>query len=208
MHQRFIAAPRQSEIDDLQPPFGRDDGVGRLEVAVNHVAVVGIHEGLGRLHTEPQSLLERQLPLVEPLPQRATFDVLHRDERRTVCVAHLVDRANVWMIQGGCVAGLAQQPRPRRLDIGRVHHFQGHIAMERRVVGEEHRAHSATAQQPFHSVAAERHAGGNPGGGVRVEWSEVCGHQSAMQDATLRDYRAKVLDGQPPLVSSGRRLPR
>jgi hypothetical protein len=58
-------------------------------------------EGRGALDRRLQSVVERQRASRQPILQCLTFEMLHHQEREAVLLAHVVERAEVLMIEGG-----------------------------------------------------------------------------------------------------------
>ena len=155
-----LVSPSQPEIDNLQPPVPGDHRVGRLEVAMHDLVLVRVRQRVSRLQTIADGLVQPQrAALVEALAQGAALDMLHRDERRAIGVTDFVDRADVRMVQGGSVAGLAQQSAARRVNIARgVNDLERHRPVERRVIREEHGAHAPAAEQALDPIAPQSRA--------------------------------------------------
>jgi hypothetical protein len=86
-----------------------DEDVGRLDVAVQDAARVRGVERVGNLHAEPQQHADLERPAVDLARQRAPFEQLHRDEGAPVVLVHLVDGADVRMVERRRGARLAQE---------------------------------------------------------------------------------------------------
>lgn len=152
-----VAAPGQAKIDDLQLALRRDDRIGRLEIAVDDAVLVRVRERVGGLQAVAHRQVHRQRAFAQPIAQRAAVDIFHGDEGRAVGVTDLVNRADRRMIQRRGTAGLAHElGLGRRVAGGAGYHLQRDLAVQGSVVGEEHRAHAAAAEQALDPVAAER----------------------------------------------------
>ena len=119
-------------------------------------------QAVGDLRGHGKQLLQRHRPGSQKLPQRLPLHQLHRDERRAVDGADVVDRDDVGMAERRCGSGLlleslqpARVPRElRRQDLDR------HLARQLRIPRPVHLAHAARAQKPADLVGAEPRAGG------------------------------------------------
>ncbi len=65
----------QTEIQDLDPTFGCDFDIARLEVPVCHSLFVGSQQGLSDLLADRKSILEFQWLMRDPLCQRLARDI-------------------------------------------------------------------------------------------------------------------------------------
>ena len=93
----------------------------------------------------------------ETCGQRLALQQLEDEKVDPVGPTEIVERADVWMVQGGDGLRLALEPRARRL-IRRQRagqDLQGHGAIEPRVTGPIHFAHPARAEQVEYLVWAE-----------------------------------------------------
>ena len=143
--RRVGLRPGDPEVGQLHRPLGRDQHVGRLDVAVHDPRGVGRRERVGRLTHERCGLVGREGTVA--LDQRAegdALDVLH-DEPRLVALGHqVVDRDHVGMVEA---RGEARLPL-RALEVGRRragHHadpLERDLAPEHRVATEPDRAHA------------------------------------------------------------------
>ena len=94
-----------------------------------------------------QRLLRLQRPLLDPVPERLPFHVLHGDVGTFFAFPDLMDDADVRMGQGRGRLGLDEEPL---LELGRVHQvrrqeLQGHASLELEVLGLVDDAHPAVA---------------------------------------------------------------
>ncbi len=104
-----------------------------------------------------QNLLQRQRTFCESLRKRLAFEMLHHQVVGPILVAHVIERADVRMIQAGDDAGLALEPlarlRARSKMCGK--HLDGNDAIESRVSSLIHLAHAAFAELRDDLVVAE-----------------------------------------------------
>ena len=64
-------------------------------------------ERVGDLHTVSQRLVDAERTSSQTIRKRLALEILHDEERRTVLFAHVVQRADVWMIKLRNRAGFA-----------------------------------------------------------------------------------------------------
>ena len=98
--------------------------------------------------------------------QGLPLHVLHHDERSAVVLGHVVDGADVGMIErrgGACFAKEPLAGIPARRQI-RKEYLDRDFAFELRVLGEEHFAHSAAAKGRADPVVRNRAVGFQSGG--------------------------------------------
>jgi hypothetical protein len=108
---------RQAKVEQLQPPFARDEDVLRLDVAVDDPLRVGGGQPLRHLHGEPQDLALARGPVRHHLPQRLALEQLRDDVRHALVRTDIEDREDVRVTQGGDGASLALEPRePLRVE--------------------------------------------------------------------------------------------
>ncbi len=138
----------QAEVENLRLPEIGYEKIRRLDVAMHHPLGVGSFEGGKNLYRKLQNTFGIERLARDPLAQRFSFQQLHGDERLAVGFIHLVDRANVGMIQCGSRASLA----PKSLERLRLlfqflrKKFQRHAAAELCVLGLVNDTHPTAAQ--------------------------------------------------------------
>ncbi len=129
----------QAEVGDPEPAVGVEEEVGRLDVAVDQAAPVGVVQPGGGLEPDVDRLLGGEEPTgVVDLAQAAAGQVLQHQVGGAVLLAPVVDLEDVGMVEGG------HRPRlgPEALEEGgvagqcRVEHLDRHPAVERDVVGQ------------------------------------------------------------------------
>ena len=152
---------RQAEVEHLDLAFRRHHHVRALEVAMHDAPRVRVRQRAGQLLPVPQDLLDRQRAAGHPLAERLPFDELHRDVGLAIGFAHVVDRADVGMVQFRGQPRLAHEPRPCGL-VGQGfggQHLQSHVTLKPRVARPVDFAHAARADGGVDFVRAEASAG-------------------------------------------------
>ena len=104
---------RDPEIEDLDPPVGRDEHVFRLQVTMDDAAAV---RGRDRLL---ERLPRRERTGLKPLTQRRPFEQLGHGVHGVALAADIVERDDVGVREGGDGATFALESR-ECLWIGRV----------------------------------------------------------------------------------------
>ena len=116
-------------------------------------ASVGLRERVRYLRCDRQGLEELD-PAVDAKRQRLAFQVLHHDEAAIRVATHLVDRADVGVVQSGGGLGFRDEALPRvlvRSGLGREE-LQGDLAPEGHVLREVDLSHAARAEPTEHPV--------------------------------------------------------
>ena len=158
LHALVLA--REAEIEQLGPR-ARDHHVARLQVAVHDPASVRAVEGGGDLGAQLEHVLQRQPTLLEPPGERLPFDQFEHEVVQLAAVhfraSHVVERADVGMVQGGDALRLALEPRPELGIRGQLRReqLQGHVALQAGVAGAIDLAHPAGAQRHRDLVGAQ-----------------------------------------------------
>ena len=109
-----------------------------------------------------ERLVDRESALRQPIRQRLALEILHDEERGAVLLAHVVQRADVRMIELRDRAGLAIEALAE-LRVGREgvrENLDRDRAIEPRVAGFVDLAHPAGADERQDFVRAEASAGG------------------------------------------------
>ncbi len=148
-----------AEIGDLDRAFDAHQYVGRLHVAVDDAAAVGVFEGVEQLADDRRRLRPRQPPGPrQAAEQRFAADELHDDEPAVVMARAAVDAGDAGMIELGQGDGLGAEAIDRALPPGqlRLQHLQRHVAIEHLVEGAIHLAHAALTELLDQPVGAER----------------------------------------------------
>jgi hypothetical protein len=119
-----------------------------LGVSVDDAFCVRGIERIRNLNRERQKYFCLQWPPRNAVPECHTIQKLHRDECLPVLIVNFVDRADVWMIQGGRSFGFALETAQGLWVFGYVvwQEFEGNEAIERDVLCFVHHTHAATAE--------------------------------------------------------------
>ena len=155
-----VVEPREAEVEHLHAAPFVDDRVLRLEVAVQDARRVRALEPATRLEVRREDVARAPLLLAQPLAERETTHVLHRDEDLVAEGADVVGGDDVRVRDLGHGLRLAQQARAR-LAGGAVGGGLGaqdldrHPAFELVVEREVDDAHAAAAQTLQDQVAIE-----------------------------------------------------
>ena len=92
-----------------------DDHVLRLDVAVDHAALVRVGERVGQREPDADDVAVRQLPVALELGERAALDQLGDEEARAVLLAGVEQRHDRVVVEPGDGARLALGAVGRRL---------------------------------------------------------------------------------------------
>ena len=119
---------------------------------MDHAVLVRVCQRVGNLNSISHDAFGRS-PLGwdevgEPLP----FDVFHHDVGLAIVGAHLVNRADMWMIQLRCVLCFAPQPRIR---VPGDPDLQRDVAPELDVARDVHFSHPTGPDEPADLIVTE-----------------------------------------------------
>ncbi len=138
-----------AEVEDLGLALGGDEHVVGLQVAVHDAAAVCRTNRRQQLldqverdvHSEPAAV-------VEPVAQRAAFDVLHDDEKRVALGVEVVDADDAGMVESRHRGRFTLETGTEVLVLGVAlgQHLDGHGKAQTRVHSRVHDAHGAAAQ--------------------------------------------------------------
>ena len=159
-----------------------DQDVGRLDVAVDHLAAVGVLQGRADL-VEDRADCGKGQPArgLDHLLQRAPGHVAHDEVVQPFRLPHRVHRHDVRMVQMGDGDRLVAEPLDHAFaqqQPGR-HHLDGDLAVQGDLVRQEDRRHAAPAQLPADlelpqgGAAESLHDVGHRRGGVGGTGEEV-----------------------------------
>ena len=202
-----VKVPGQAEVEQLGLPFGRDADVGRLDVAMDEVVLVGLGQGRGDLVHQVAGLGGRLRPVVlDVLFQVLARHVLHDEEvQHRACgrlaggLAGVDGGDDVGMLQLGDGADLGEEAAQDALVLvgTQRQHLDGHLAAHADVLGPEDDAHAAGAEPIQDAVIAEDQAEGRAGldAGRLVFGQQVMVHQPRQQQG--RVVAALELRGPP-----------
>ena len=123
---------------------------------------VGLVQRIRDLNGRLERLLQRQGPLGQPLGQRLALQVLHHQEVHAVLAPHVVERADVRVVQAGDGLGFALEPllQLRVASDVRGQDFDGDRAVEAGVAGFVHLAHAASPEGGDDLIRTKPNAGG------------------------------------------------
>src|ERR1041385_563681 len=104
----------QTEIQHFYLASLGNEDVRRLDVAVNNSLRMSTIEGIGDLLSVAKNLCHRNLLALGQVAQRLAFQQLHHNEVAPFEVAHIMDDADVGMVQRRSGAGLEHKSlKPR-----------------------------------------------------------------------------------------------
>ncbi len=90
---------RQTEIEDLHLGASSDKDVCGLDVAMNDFARVRGFQGIGDLNPKAYDFIFLERLARDAMLQRLAFEHLHDDERPSLVLVNVMNRANMWMVQ-------------------------------------------------------------------------------------------------------------
>ena len=144
----------QAEIENLRLPKIGYEEICRLDVAMNDVLRVRRFERRKNLNRKLQNAFGIERLARDALAECFALQQLHGDKRLAVGFIHLVDRANIGMIQRGGRASFAPKSLERLRVLFQIlrQEFQRHSAAEFRVLSLVDHTHPAAAQLAEDSV--------------------------------------------------------
>ena len=152
----IVGEVREAEVHDAHLPLTVDHHVGRLQITVQHAGRMRGREPRAQTPRDVDGLVGREP--ADPAQQRAevfTVHVLHRDERHTVRLAHVVHAAHVGMRDAAREPHLGAEAIERGGVVRRAgEELERGLLIERQVLCAIDLAHAAAAQEPEHPVAA------------------------------------------------------
>src|SRR5262249_2399158 len=101
----------QSEIEQLHAR-PREHDVRRLEIPVHDAVTMGVIERICDLDRIAQHLFEWQHAARQTEFQRLSFEILHYEERRSLCLADVVKGTDMGMIEARDSARLLLETKP------------------------------------------------------------------------------------------------
>ncbi len=126
----------------------RDEEVRGLDVAMDDPAAMRCVERVSNLPGEIEYARDRDRSCFDQLPDGSSLQPFHGDERLTVLIAELVDRADVRMLEGRRQSRFAFEPRApvrSRADIF-LQELDGNFTAEPEVLRAVHHSHAAIAE--------------------------------------------------------------
>ncbi len=159
--RRSQGRPREAEVQQLEPRTGQHQVAG-LQVPVHQPGGVGRRQGVDQLDRLLQQFVHRQRAPSQPRRQGLAGDQLHHQVVDAVVVTHVVQGADVRMVELGEGARLALEAggQLRRIPQPPRQHLDRHLALEALVPGPVDLTHAAGAQGGDDGVGAEAGAGG------------------------------------------------
>ena len=97
--------PGQPEIHQLGCAVIRNDHIFRFQVAVNNALCVGVLQPGTHLAHDRQGIINI---FWWEFMQRFSPDIFHHDERHAICLAYIVHRDDVGMVEFGCYLCFAE----------------------------------------------------------------------------------------------------
>lgn len=94
-----VSLPGQAEVENLHLSAARYEEIGRLDVHVNDLLGVGCLQAADNLFEQLQNFEDLQRPFLNDLLQRLAFQRFHDDERVSVPLTDIVERADVGMVE-------------------------------------------------------------------------------------------------------------
>ena len=122
---------RQPEVGDPRVAVLVEQDVARLEVAVNHAALVGIVDRFGNRGHQRGRLAGRKRSVGQPLGQALALDEAHREVVLALVLADLEDRDDPGVIEIGRGLGLGVEA----LDVGLIGKLAGEDHLRARPCG-------------------------------------------------------------------------
>ena len=150
-----------AEVGHLQRPASGKDEIRRLDVAMDHAALVGEIQGEQELRHDGDDLRQVEIRAsVQELAQTGALDVLHDDECVGFVLAVFVDADDVGMEQTACRARLVLETGHRLLDQVRIDQVLAHgldrdRALDPRIEGLVYDPHRALAEHAVDHVFAD-----------------------------------------------------
>jgi hypothetical protein len=150
------AAPRDPEIEHLDPPVPAHHHVFGLDVAVHDAGRVRRGERARHVAEPPDAPADRERRVADVRAQRLAGGQLHRDIRHAVRLADVVDRDRVRVIERRDRTRLAQYARltPIGPVVVRREDLERDLAVELAVMGLVDHAHAAFTEDVLDGVAA------------------------------------------------------
>ena len=169
---------------------------------MDEAACVCVREAGGELGCDAQRLVVGKRAGLQPLLERAVRQVLEHHERLAVCLAVVVDGADVGVRQRGGGAGLALEARA----VGaRSERLDGDAATQLLVLGEPDGAHRASPERLVQAVAPRDQIPGHAGDYREVGVDDLPGIDEAL-DQVLSRVQPIAAEAVPVAAAAGRVL--
>src|SRR5207245_4613352 len=144
----------QAKVEHFDLAARGDKNIGWLDIPMDDPFAVGRLQRACDLSSQPEHLLYRQGLAIHVLFERLTFEQLHDEELLPLVFSHVVNRADVRIVERGCGvcftleaplrAGFHGETRRQNLD--------SDASFEARVSGAVNFAHPASANERFNSI--------------------------------------------------------
>jgi len=127
--------------------FG-DEDIGRFDIAMNDAFSVRCIECVSDFDAHRQQYFGFQRPARDAMLQRHSVQKLHGDEGMTLVLADVMNRANVWVIQGGGGLCFTLESSQSLRVFGHLvgQKFQGDEAVQAGIFGFVYHSHAAAAE--------------------------------------------------------------
>jgi hypothetical protein len=150
-----LGPARDAEVDDLHDAVVTNDHVARLDVSVNKPPIVGSRESARHVDEPAEPRRFGDARVADRLAQRSARHVLHRDERLSLDLAHVVHRDDVGMVEGRRGARFTGQAGRCGAVALRAKHLERDRPAELRVERAQDTPHAAFAEGAVDAVSAE-----------------------------------------------------
>jgi hypothetical protein len=100
---------RESKIENFDLPARGEHDVRRFDVAMNDVSRVRLSESVGGLTTD-LDYFRATYRVRQPLFQRLSFNVFHRDEGKALDFRNFINVRDIWVIERRCCPGFLSEP--------------------------------------------------------------------------------------------------
>jgi len=147
-----VAGHGQAEVHDLDDAILGDLDIGRFDIPVDDVHVVGIVQGAAELDAQIGHDIRRRR---DEFGQRPAFHIFHHEEVVIIFLGLIVDGHDVGVVKGG---GAARFPAEARLSDGadiRQQDFDRDPASKPLISGQVDGGSSALADQLLDNIAAQ-----------------------------------------------------
>ena len=153
----------QPKIHELRARLRQHD-VARLQIAMHDSTAMRRLQARRDLSSITQDLIQRQRPTPQTLGQRLAFQQLHHEIAHAILRAHVMQLANVRMIQRRDGARLTFEALSCISLVGHVSrkNLDGNAAVEPGIAGAIHFAHAARSKRPENLVRPKPCAGRQP----------------------------------------------